>query len=583
MTRLTALLLAGVLVPVMGFDARAAMGPHAAPAAGDLVILAQDVECGPGTGVKCARNDGGDGETKKKKKKQTAEGEAASGAEETLKKRKSQETGNRNAGTDGTGERKRGEGEQKAKRNEGGGSGQADEAGERRRKNQDAEAEAKRKADADREAKRKADREAEAKRKADREAEAKRKADREAEAKRKADREAEAKRKADADREAKRKADREAEAKRKTQQESVIGPRRDSLGDQLERDGARRNDSGGGDAEARESRRERVERLRAEREKKAERVRRERDAERERERRETLRDVREERRERREADGRVIIEEGRGRRIVTGRDGAVVIFNDERDRLRYESRDVIVRQLPNGFEETTVWRDDGTRVVTVRDRWGNVVERSRILYDGRRYVLFSDDPRYYDRPDDIIVRLPLPPILIPRDRYVVAAEAAPPEIIYETFAAPPVVPVERRYGLQQVVNSPDLLDRVRRVDLDSITFASGSWQVDESQIGALDAIADSLLQLIDGNPAEVFLIEGHTDAVGSDLDNLSLSDRRAEEVAYLLTEYYAVPAENLTTKGYGERYLKVPTQGPARENRRVTMRRITPLLETAGR
>jgi outer membrane protein OmpA-like peptidoglycan-associated protein len=553
MTRLTALLLAGVLVPVMGFDARAAMGPHAAPAAGDLVILAQDVECGPGTGVKCARNDGGDGETKKKKKKQTAEGEAASGAEETLKKRKSQETGNRNAGTDGTGERKRGEGEQKAKRNEGGGSGQADEAGERRRKNQEAEAEAKRKADADREAKRKADREAEAKRKADREAEAK------------------------------RKADREAEAKRKTQQESVIGPRRDSLGDQLERDGARRNDSGGGDAEARESRRERVERLRAEREKKAERVRRERDAERERERRETLRDVREERRERREADGRVIIEEGRGRRIVTGRDGAVVIFNDERDRLRYESRDVIVRQLPNGFEETTVWRDDGTRVVTVRDRWGNVVERSRILYDGRRYVLFSDDPRYYDRPDDIIVRLPLPPILIPRDRYVVAAEAAPPEIIYETFAAPPVVPVERRYGLQQVVNSPDLLDRVRRVDLDSITFASGSWQVDESQIGALDAIADSLLQLIDGNPAEVFLIEGHTDAVGSDLDNLSLSDRRAEEVAYLLTEYYAVPAENLTTKGYGERYLKVPTQGPARENRRVTMRRITPLLETAGR
>jgi outer membrane protein OmpA-like peptidoglycan-associated protein len=80
----------------------------------------------------------------------------------------------------------------------------------------------------------------------------------------------------------------------------------------------------------------------------------------------------------------------------------------------------------------------------------------------------------------------------------------------------------------------------------------------------------------------VFLVEGHTDAVGADIDNLSLSDRRAEEVAYLLSEYYDVPAENLTTKGYGERNLKVPTSGPARENRRVTMRRITPLLETSS-
>jgi OmpA-OmpF porin, OOP family len=39
-----------------------------------------------------------------------------------------------------------------------------------------------------------------------------------------------------------------------------------------------------------------------------------------------------------------------------------------------------------------------------------------------------------------------------------------------------------------------------------------------------------------------------------------------------------VLAENLTTQGYGEQYLKVPTQGPERTNRRVTVRRITPLL-----
>ena len=58
------------------------------------------------------------------------------------------------------------------------------------------------------------------------------------------------------------------------------------------------------------------------------------------------------------------------------------------------------------------------------------------------------------------------------------------------------------------------------------------------------------------------MIEGHTDAVGTDVDNLSLSDRRAESVAVALTEQFQVPAENLVTQGYGEQYLKVPTQGP---------------------
>jgi outer membrane protein OmpA-like peptidoglycan-associated protein len=243
---------------------------------------------------------------------------------------------------------------------------------------------------------------------------------------------------------------------------------------------------------------------------------------------------------------------------------------------------VEVRRLGNGLEETIVYRRNGTQVVTVRDEYGRVVQRLRILPDGRRYVLFSNDPGInYDRPEDLIVRLPPPEITIPREDYIVEAEEAPPELIYDTFAAPPVQRVERRYTLEQVVNSPDVLNQMRRVDIDSITFETGSWRVDESQVDALDAIADSILQLIEENPDEVFLIEGHTDAVGSDVDNLSLSDRRAEEVAYLLSEYYDVPPENLTTKGYGEAYLKVPTAGPARENRRVTMRRITDLIQTS--
>ncbi len=79
------------------------------------------------------------------------------------------------------------------------------------------------------------------------------------------------------------------------------------------------------------------------------------------------------------------------------------------------------------------------------------------------------------------------------------------------------------------------------------------------------------------------MIEGHTDAVGSDVDNLSLSDRRAEAVANILTENFQIPPENLVTQGYGKQYLKVATDGPSRENRRVTIRRITPLLTGASR
>ena len=50
-----------------------------------------------------------------------------------------------------------------------------------------------------------------------------------------------------------------------------------------------------------------------------------------------------------------------------------------------------------------------------------------------------------------------------------------------------------------------------------------------------------LKSILRRDAAEVFLIEGHTDAVGSDVDNLSL--RRAEAVAVILSDRFDVPAE----------------------------------------
>jgi outer membrane protein OmpA-like peptidoglycan-associated protein len=101
------------------------------------------------------------------------------------------------------------------------------------------------------------------------------------------------------------------------------------------------------------------------------------------------------------------------------------------------------------------------------------------------------------------------------------------------------------------------------------------------QARALEELAAAINELIDRNPEEMVMIEGHTDLVGSEVYNAALSDRRAEAVAIALTDYFDVPPENLVTQGYGESYPKIDTEGPERENRRVAVRRITPLIGSA--
>ena len=172
----------------------------------------------------------------------------------------------------------------------------------------------------------------------------------------------------------------------------------------------------------------------------------------------------------------------------------------------------------------------------------------------------------------------LPPLPAVRDSYVLDAAGADEGAIYETLAAPPLAPLPRRYTLDQVRASPDLRNRMRSVDIDTITFDTGSSAVAPDQAVRLEKIARALVEAIRKSPGEVYLIEGYTDAVGTAVDNLSLSDRRAQSVATVLTQNFNVPPENLATQGFGEQNLKVQTQAAARENRRVTVRRITPLL-----
>jgi len=220
-------------------------------------------------------------------------------------------------------------------------------------------------------------------------------------------------------------------------------------------------------------------------------------------------------------------------------------------------------------------RPDGDQIITVTDDEGRLIRRFRRERDGREFILI-DNRRPRDEP--IFLNLPIPIIGIPQDQYIVDTAVAPEPFIYQTLEAPPLVPIERPYSLDEIRYNVALRDRMRRIDVDTITFDLGSWEVTPDQIGRLQLVAQAMQDIIARNPNEVFLIEGHTDAVGNDVDNLSLSDRRAETVADVLTESFQVPPENLTTQGYGSHFLKIQTPDANRQNRRVTVRRITPLL-----
>jgi outer membrane protein OmpA-like peptidoglycan-associated protein len=275
-------------------------------------------------------------------------------------------------------------------------------------------------------------------------------------------------------------------------------------------------------------------------------------------------------------DGVTVIQEP-GRTIVR-EDDRVFIRHDENDRFRDLGGDM--RSERRGNEIVTIYRrPDGDEIVTVTDENGYLLRRIRRDRDGREVVIidnsFRGPPRSFD--DEVVV-LPPPPIEIPRERYVVDAAGADESVIHEALFAPPLSRLPRRYTLDEVRNSPSLRAYTRSVDLDTINFDSGSWALSQDQGQRLAGIAGALNEAIRRNPSEVFLIEGHTDAVGSDVDNLSLSDRRAQAAAATLTRDFSVPPENLTTQGYGAQYLKVQTLEASRINRRVTIRRITPLL-----
>jgi len=81
---------------------------------------------------------------------------------------------------------------------------------------------------------------------------------------------------------------------------------------------------------------------------------------------------------------------------------------------------------------------------------------------------------------------------------------------------------------------------------------------------------DKLAEWLKKNPTRNLLIEGHTDNTGPEDFNQKLSQQRAEAVRDQLVSR-GVPADRITTKGYGPKYPVVAndTASGRQQNRRV--------------
>ncbi|MBY5931749.1 OmpA family protein [Tateyamaria omphalii] len=258
------------------------------------------------------------------------------------------------------------------------------------------------------------------------------------------------------------------------------------------------------------------------------------------------------------SDDRVVLQDGQG--------GYRVLKNDD-ELLRRPGARVTTEQFDDGSTRTIVNREDGSRVVTIRSASGQTLMRTRILPDGREVMLFDDTQTV--QPVDVAT--------LPTTEVRPALRASDNGELRAALAALEN-PTDRTYSLQQVRQIRAVRNLVPEIDVEAVNFESGSAVIQPEEARDLAEIGQLIADEIAVDPGAVFLIEGHTDAVGGAAMNLALSDRRAESTALALTEYFAIPPENLVVQGYGEANLKVRTNAAERINRRVAVRKITPLL-----
>ena len=140
-----------------------------------------------------------------------------------------------------------------------------------------------------------------------------------------------------------------------------------------------------------------------------------------------------------------------------------------------------------------------------------------------------------------------------------------------SFVMPAPARPERITFIDPVRQAENLLTLGDTVTLKNIFFETAKATLLETSLAELDRLAEALQR----HPNLRLEVGGHTDAVGSDADNLDLSERRAKAVYdYLILR--GVAADRLTYRGYGESRPVATNDTPEGRaaNRRTT---LTPL------
>lgn len=107
----------------------------------------------------------------------------------------------------------------------------------------------------------------------------------------------------------------------------------------------------------------------------------------------------------------------------------------------------------------------------------------------------------------------------------------------------------------------------RLLSREKIVFSTGGASIDEKSNQLLRELADTAIFCAD----TTILVNGHTDDVGSEEDNLKLSEQRAKAVKGWLFRQGGVPLERLKTagKGAGEPLADNDTETSRAKNRRI--------------
>ena len=275
--------------------------------------------------------------------------------------------------------------------------------------------------------------------------------------------------------------------------------------------------------------------------------------------------------DRRGREGSQVVSNTGDRVVVLKPDGTYQVYKDDDAVLRQPGSNVRTETYRDGSTRSIVERSDGTQIVTIRDASGRVLRRAQYDERGRELVLIDDL-----EPEQVVIVRDLPK---PRENRVVISTSDNDYALKAALAAKDIEKIGRTFSLRQIREIPQVRWLAATIDVDNVNFASGSSAITSEEAEDLADLGSLMQEMLDANPGEIFLIEGHTDATGKAAMNLALSDRRAESVALALSEYFDIPPENMVIQGYGETELRIDTQSDEKRNRRVAVRIITPLLK----